>query len=1183
MSVPETYVDTTLIECNRKTSPQYLAGNDSNPNCWTNDCGNGVKLNVGDQISVHSSYISEIGNESATIEIKGSVARNNLNEGQTYNSSDCRNVKSTNVGDIEGQTLWEYTPTTITNEIRDDEINLTHSYYKNANGEFYIMLPRTCAWNNAYTWRQSQYIWNEYNGSTNGQVNANNPYALRSDYAAYNGVKYYGQTSASGAKRGEVNGPVALRAGRDEIANDGSRYTIFVNKRIYNYQNGGDLFGHRDPALFDYVWYKRTHTYKINTGFNSPSNVAQSFTNQMTDVRQLRTEQVASSALGGEPDRNFDLVADSRVNEPFPCGFGEGFSNHGADSYFTWECSEANEDGGRGVLYEKTLRYASSHGGDYRNSMDTTNITGLKNGMYVVHVDKPANEYLLGARIIQINTANNPPASTGPGTPDSLTCVYLSRVVAGYTNGDKITFSWTGNDQSPYIGVPTYDYYYQSCYASIGYKRPEVQEKGRFMNTMLDRSADGSWVVETQHVYPISNISNHDPNCLITSLEWNDTNLNNLKTFFETQKLYPEVFIYDNMSASQQGLVASPNGVNITLDKSRFIYMNTTPSVYLEATTTDVSVEFERVVVVDDITGLTNGMMLVNQDFFATPSKPDTTPPWFPNDGSALNASRTFITKIDPATKEITLSQPLKAEIGIGIVLGFCDNKVGYDNYLATDNGDTAGALFIDFNKDRELITEGYGDGSTPYETLWGGFARRVEYWGNYYIGFWYGGPKNEPTLGVNGIAENFFTAGGGSPIIEAPTSVEDIGMWGGRALGYDLHFNAYGTCAMMMWNGLAGKFGNEYTDWADQPTQFLTWEDRGDMDGDPKDSGNNVLIYSAADFNTNHLINEIYLGANDAQLNFNGSQSRFEFSQLHTSEMVGSMWNASELPLDATTPCYKINKRLSRKNFSPNFMPYANTSSALLTDVLLLDKNITPFTIMDAHSGIFFEDYGCDEKNWRKSLWELLGFSYDQFHQTTNNRLVRAFNLGLTTSTPTTNAQIQTADLRNWMKTPNASGVLDPTYEPERVNVASWDYKSYPNDPTRFPALYGHQSFVEVVQSASSVTITAEKLPRKMISPIYLVKSDILSSAYIGGQKGTSAMPVVSVVPKDNGYGDFYTGGQGTIFTNTQERTIQNISIDICDADGTPSRVDDSCCVVFKIQKEIVSNNNVISDILKK
>jgi hypothetical protein len=33
--------------------------------------GSGIKLDIGDTISVHSAYISEIGCEDATIEIKG--------------------------------------------------------------------------------------------------------------------------------------------------------------------------------------------------------------------------------------------------------------------------------------------------------------------------------------------------------------------------------------------------------------------------------------------------------------------------------------------------------------------------------------------------------------------------------------------------------------------------------------------------------------------------------------------------------------------------------------------------------------------------------------------------------------------------------------------------------------------------------------------------------------------------------------------------------------------------------------------------------------------------------------------------------------------------------------------------------------------------------------------------------
>ena len=37
-----TYVDTTLIECNRKSSPAYLGGNETQPFNWVNKCGDGI-------------------------------------------------------------------------------------------------------------------------------------------------------------------------------------------------------------------------------------------------------------------------------------------------------------------------------------------------------------------------------------------------------------------------------------------------------------------------------------------------------------------------------------------------------------------------------------------------------------------------------------------------------------------------------------------------------------------------------------------------------------------------------------------------------------------------------------------------------------------------------------------------------------------------------------------------------------------------------------------------------------------------------------------------------------------------------------------------------------------------------------------------------------------------------------
>jgi len=57
------YTDTILLQANRKSSAEYLAGNNNTPNSWVNDLGQGIRLDIGDTISVHSAYISEVGNE----------------------------------------------------------------------------------------------------------------------------------------------------------------------------------------------------------------------------------------------------------------------------------------------------------------------------------------------------------------------------------------------------------------------------------------------------------------------------------------------------------------------------------------------------------------------------------------------------------------------------------------------------------------------------------------------------------------------------------------------------------------------------------------------------------------------------------------------------------------------------------------------------------------------------------------------------------------------------------------------------------------------------------------------------------------------------------------------------------------------------------------------------------------
>ena len=132
--------NTILIDANRRTSQESIAGNDTNPAQWTNEASAGIRLNVGDKVSVHSSFISEIGCGDQALETSGKSLRNEA----TYEYTEI-------IPEI-GERRYEYGPysaksvevknMTKTVLPKDNEMRFTMSYYKNTNGENYIHLPR---------------------------------------------------------------------------------------------------------------------------------------------------------------------------------------------------------------------------------------------------------------------------------------------------------------------------------------------------------------------------------------------------------------------------------------------------------------------------------------------------------------------------------------------------------------------------------------------------------------------------------------------------------------------------------------------------------------------------------------------------------------------------------------------------------------------------------------------------------------------------------------------------------------------------------------------------------------------------------------------------------------------------------------------------------------------------------
>ncbi len=1195
----DNYTDTILLECNRKSSPEYLSGGDSGNATWTNNTGTGISLDVGDTIEVESAYVSAIGNEASTIEIKGKSFPVIRSSSQVSVNSSFMEAVFEGETDLTSKKVgtfrWNASMGSVLHTLKDSEINLTQSYYKNTNAEFYCTLPRMAAVNGSflnkwfplgtnldtaknYRWPDGgiympasggklnlndaatnngpQANWYSYNSSQNGSVVSPNPFRLGTDYNAVNYDKpfiYPGNTSKPATYTN-----LGLR---HECINDGTRHTLFVRDKFSNNasdQDDGYLLNPlRDPALYEWIWYKDTNTYNVNVGFNSPQNVATQITNQMSDVTELQSLNVMRTGDNEKSLRRINIEGKTRSMKRFPCATPEYF---------------------------------------YHSSNVST--TGLN----------------------KINASMSP-----------AIC---------YLDPNNASLQYNYMDQTKW---DDYLYGYDSMYATVGFKRPEIQETGRriapdpYSKSLslklapYDVTKNAS---EQNIVYPSGSSTNGSwANVIPLALDWTEENLLSLKEYFDSQKLYPELFSYNDMSASQQtyafDLTTFPNASNkINVEESRFLHMNRG------------NLDINRVFIKNGTTLNAGTFKISCSDAVPASMKlGDKVADYSDLTAFDVDDPAVFVVALDRTAnpQTITLNVSFKSDIeGDGDEYFDISQRVlGNDNYFTgsfTTEKECA-AIFFDYDSKRSE----QGSGGANVSELYYGFGLK-------YIN---SDEREQIALSVEsfGIALGFFNASKNIPLGLTDTVYSEggqpqrrINTETTREIGFDKHFNAYGTCAILLYNGDSNDSDPSYVSAVNTsavpasegsasaairyPRSLKVWQEREILEGyEAADNtgtadGFGRAVPDAAKRLSNpyptqmSYNNTVYIGADDPVFSFDGEQSRFFFQRLHTAERVGNNYDTSaDAPIaDADLTVYKINKRLRFTNYSPNFIPYnrnelqyipyGNASSEV---IISLDKNIVPYSIMDSHSGIQFEDYGVSKKQWRNSLWELMGFTYEQFHSSLGNRNTRVEPAGLTTKFATTNSEIRSADFVNFNKTGLGVTKFDPTGIATmrwtcQDTGATWPF-SVSNTNTYVPApgqkdmengtlaysgrWYGYADYPAIVQSCSSVKILAEKLPRKMISPIYLIKSDVISPEYVGGPEGSAKMPIVSVVPKNSGYGDFYNGIGTTVFTNTIPRTIQNITTSIMDADGTEARVDDASCVIYKITKEIGGTSQVMSDIL--
>jgi len=206
-----------------------------------------------------------------------------------------------------------------------------------------------------------------------------------------------------------------------------------------------------------------------------------------------------------------------------------------------------------------------------------------------------------------------------------------------------------------------------------------------------------------------------------------------------------------------------------------------------------------------------------------------------------------------------------------------------------------------------------------------------------------------------------------------------------------------------------------------------------------------------------------------------------------------------------------------------------------------------------------------------------LLGFSYRQFHSDTNTRNLRINrNNQNSLSVITTNSQISVAEQKSLFQNTYAQ----PLYRNMLPNIASLYYEESSTKTDRVVAYYP-----EITGLAPSIEIVADNLPTRMIRGYYTIRSNIISETpFVGGKKDNVYMPIIGVVDKINGDGDFYFGQESSLeFTITKPLSLASITCSVHDPDGSYANTSEQNTVLIKVQKQRNVSFNILQEILEQ
>ena len=343
-------VDTQLLNCNRITSIEAKSGNDSNAALFTNQLDQTLILDVGDQISIERSFISEVGaGNSEVIEFKGAT----LKEGKRIPYTKVTpSLPITDPFDANYRMgynqVYKATEEELVYDVKDNE-----AYINADDNPYYISLPRRFI--------TDKIVYELFDDGTR--------FTDRDETSQ--GLTHFSVQPENHAVCDYYRYKTKDNKIIPKLKIDGSRFALYVlqttsfnnttdegnNMMPYTKEAPSVNYPYRDHVAVN-TWFPYNDIKKISIkpGFNTSSEIADQISNQLNESETPEEFNIGYTVSGESYIRPITTTVKSPTYKLFNCANIMSMNASNFDEYIT-NASNASQPTTNAQLYYSSYQY----------------------------------------------------------------------------------------------------------------------------------------------------------------------------------------------------------------------------------------------------------------------------------------------------------------------------------------------------------------------------------------------------------------------------------------------------------------------------------------------------------------------------------------------------------------------------------------------------------------------------------------------------------------------------------------------------------------------------------------------------------------------------------------------------------------------------------------------------------